>query len=495
MAAPSKKKEKRPTKGPDRQKRNLWLLLGAVVVGLGVLVYWSLPRDTGQRANPGDPEAEPDSGEESEESMDAAARGTPLSTIARLPRATCEFAVITSKPDEVVRKTATAEAVSKLLDVKYCGATCEALKKHIAGEDDFEIEVTKTEEVILPPKDSLDTAAPLLSPAEREQVHQKTTAVVVRAQGPALREQIAARTAFAAAAALADALDGFVYDEASRRIDSSRDFVERRVTAALGEAAFAPRQIVVQLYRQEDGTARALTLGMARYGSPDLIARGSRMADGPLLVSVLNAVASQIVDGKNAAPITLGLEDVARANRQKPAELAKDPAASKAVRLDVVEPERAEGDPDNEIVEIVPEGGPSRTSWDEVLSSLFAKPREVVAAPIDSELAARARRGLPAAIRRFEHGDGALYLKGPFPIPPDARADGGPVTEYLWIAVASCDERSCKGSLSNSPAYADNLAAGKTTGMARTDVVDWVIRLRDGGLVGGDSIKALGGRR
>ena len=70
---------------------------------------------------------------------------------------------------------------------------------------------------------------------------------------------------------------------------------------------------------------------------------------------------------------------------------------------------------------------------------------------------------LSNALKRKQRGDGELFVKGPFPIPPTSRGDGGATQEYLWISVAACDDTVCQGTLSNTPQYASNLAAGKTT--------------------------------
>ena len=111
-----------------------------------------------------------------------------------------------------------------------------------------------------------------------------------------------------------------------------------------------------------------------------------------------------------------------------------------------------------------------------------------------AEIAKKAQRDLPAAIKRFEAGEGELFIKGPFPIPPDARVDGGAASEMLWLAAASCDAQRCTGVLSNEPTYATNIALGKTTSVTRAEAVDWMIQKHDGGIAGGESIKVLRAR-
>jgi uncharacterized protein YegJ (DUF2314 family) len=479
-----KRRARRPAAASDRK---LYAGLGVVVAGLGALVWWSLP---GNHA----PDPAPDPGE-------AMAKESPAAEPARArtlerPRATAELAVVTDQPEEIVRGAATVAEIAEHLDVRHCGGACDAVRKFLSDEDAFEIDVWKTDDLLLPPKDTLDVVAPRLTPSERAGVHARPRAVVLRAQGPFTPEHLPARAIFAAAAVLAERLDGFVYDEVARRIEARSDFAAHTITAKLGEPAFARKHIVIQLYRQDDGTARLLTLGMARFGTPDLSIRGATMASGPVLAEVINATARLLAHGESDTAITITLDDVAAVVGKKPSELHPNPSAARPVTLDLREPERVEGDPDNDMMELVPrgDGGDRREAWDEVVASLFGVAPSVQTAVGDEELAAiakKAQRELPKAIARFEAGEGTLFVKGPFSIPEDRRVDGGATTELLWLEAASCDARACTGVLSNEPTYATNLALGKTTSVRREDAVDWVIQARDGGVVGGESIKAL----
>jgi uncharacterized protein YegJ (DUF2314 family) len=413
-------------------------------------------------------------------------------SLERPPMASASFAVVTAKPDDVVTKLAEPSEIMKRLTPRHCGDACDAVRKTIESEDDFEVDIGKTDELMLPPSDMMDTVASGLTPAEREDLKKRPTSVVVRTHGAFAKEQVAARTAFAVTAVLAEALDGYVYDEASRRIETASEFSAHAVTAPLGKPAFERRHIAVQLYRQEDGTARLLTLGMARFGSPDLSMRGASMGSGPLLAEVLNAVASKLAFDLTEPAVTITLDDVARVVGKKPSELNPTPSAAKPVMLTLVDAEHADGDPDNEVAEVLPWGGSTRENWDSVVTSLFgALPsmKPSVDDPELAEIAKKAQKSLPGAIKRLEAGDGELYVKGPFAVPEEARVDGGNTTELLWLLATSCDARACTGTLANEPSYATNLAPGKTSGLPRTDVTDWMLRQHDGGVAGGDSLK------
>lgn len=469
--------------------RKLFLGLAILVVGLAVLVWWSLP---------GNHAPEPESSNTTPAEPSAQEQGdTPRAVgFERPPRAAAELAVVTDKPEDVVRRMATVTEIARRLDVRHCGGACDAVRKFMSDEDSFELEVWKTDDLLLPPKDTLDVVAPGLTPEERATVHARPRSVVIRTQGPFAPEHLPARAVFAAAAVLAEELDGYVYDEVARRIETRSEFSAHTITAKLGEPAFGRKDIVIQLYRQDDGTARLLTLGMARFATPDLSIRGANMASGPLLAEVINAAARLLAHGKSESTITITLDDVAAVTGKKPSELHPKPEAARPVVLDLREPERIEGDPDNEMTELIPhdDAGGRRAAWDGVLVSLFGSAPSVETAVDDAELAAiakKARSELPSAIKRFEAGEGTLFVKGPFAIPDEQRLDGGAATELLWLEAASCDAKSCTGVLSNEPTYATNLAMGKTTSVKRDEAVDWALQLRDGGIRGGESIKVL----
>lgn len=465
--------------------------LAALVVGLGVIVWLALPKhDGGAGTNDGGAAPALDGTVGSSGSGGEGAKAT----LERLAEASCELAVLTDKPEIDVAKVAQAEVVAKLLDSRHCGATCDALRKLIVDHDHFEIEVMKSEDYILPPRDSYETIGATLTAAERASIPGRGSTVVIRTRGSSTIDQLPARTCFAATAAVSESLGGLVYDEVVRRIESTSQLTQKVITTPMGQNVFSPRHISVQLYRQEDGTARLLTLGMVRFGSPDFSMRGATMELGPSLANVLNVAASNAVAARTDVPVVVTLAEVARVAAQPQESLAKDPKAARPVSFDTTDAERIEGDPENEMLELVPRGGATREGWSSVVTELFGETPRTVFAAFDKELegiAVKARRDLPLAVKRFDAKEGALFVKGPFPIPEESRIDGGASDEWMWVEVSSCDAKTCAGVLSNTPGYATNLAAGKPVKVTREKMADWMLRLGDGGVLGGDSVKAL----
>jgi uncharacterized protein YegJ (DUF2314 family) len=482
-----------PRTRTDKSKRSPavgWAALGLLVTGLVALVVWSLPGSSPAVA--GDAASPP---------PEAAASASPLpahghGVLERPPEATCELAILTDKPEEEIKQLATLDAAAALLEPAHCGAGCEVVKKTARDREHTEIETQSAADYMLPPAESLDAVGATLTPEQRKKVHALPSVVIVRTHAKPTIDHVAARTCFALAQALGEKLSGLVYDETTRRIEDVAHFAEHGIKGPLGKDPFVPRHIVVQLYREDDGKARLLTLGMQRFGSPDFIVRGASMATGSSLANVVNAVASSSAEMKSELPFTVTIDDVARVAGKRAADLAGDAGAPSPVALDAVEAERAEGDPDNDIVELVPPGGAAPDAWDALVAKLLGRAPGIVVAAQDTELqriATKARRDLPQAIARFGRGEGKLYVKGPFEV--RGASDAGAASELMWIEVKSCDAKACAGTLANEPGYATNLAMGKPASVTREAAVDWMLELKDGGVAGGESIKVLEKRR
>jgi uncharacterized protein YegJ (DUF2314 family) len=485
----------RSARARERNPKGVYVMLGALALALGALVVWSLTQpasDLGPGVTvTGDGAPSDDA---SGDAASATSRGHSASAGALevLPEAACELAVLTKVPASELAKI-DGEAATKLLDARTCGAGCDAVKAALVDKTRFELEVSTADDYILPPQEAFEAMAPALSVDERESLDKRPSVLVVRAHAPTNLDQLTARLCFTAAAALGQKVDGLIYDEVARRFERPSQVADHAVTVPLGKPVFLPRMISVQLYRQDDGTARLVTLGMARFGSPDFVVRGASMDAGPALANVINVVAWHAAAMERALPLTVTMADLSRATGLTADKLSKDPAASKPLRLDVVDNERREGDPDNEIVELVPPGGATAEGWSDAIATLYGEPAQIVRVTDDAaldEAGKRARASLPSAIKRWKDGDGALYVKGPFPIP--GREDAGAAgMEWMWLDVTSCDAKACAGTLSNNPGYATNLAAGKPVSVERGKAGDWLLQLRDGGTAGGESIRIL----
>lgn len=438
--------------------------IAVLVMGLAALVWWSLP----DGKTPPTVEIEVEAGEFPE--MPEVEAGAKINKLDRPPRAVGELAILTTKSDDEVKAAATNDEIAKHLEARHCGAACDAVKKQLTTDGAFTVDLRSSEDMVLPPKDTLDVVAIGLTPAERDNLDTRKQALLVDVDGPIGPEQLSARLLYAAVAELAEQLDGVVYDEAERRIFSKEEMLARTIQVPVGQSVFKPEQIAIQLYRSDDGAARMTTLGMQRFGAPDLAFGGANMTEAPLLVGLLNDAARVVVNGASDLPLKV-----------------------KDISFDGLIPEKEQTDPENDLVELQPTvGGPTRETWDHIVTSTYgtagdeAKPDEAVTKKI--------RASLPDAVKRFQAGDGYFFMRGPFPIPEDERLDGGAGTKQLWIQAASCGATLCSGVFQAAPNATPNVAPGKTVSVNRNEASDWMIRQRDGGTAGGETLRTRAGK-
>ncbi len=163
-----------------------------------------------------------------------------------------------------------------------------------------------------------------------------------------------------------------------------------------------------------------------------------------------------------------------------------------------VETDRTEGDPDNEMLRVVPAGPRPHAgdaapgdpdALDHVFASLFTGPPPVVRVsesdPALKKVKDDAQKALPR-LARAQRAGAELTLK--------AELGGGDAgVELMWVKVASCAESACTGTLANGPVLLTTMRAGDTVRVPFAKVVDYLLRGEDGGVEGGASIRILSG--
>jgi len=454
------------------------LRLAAALLAIAVA-----PASLGCPRSEGKP-APPDAAAVSEEA--GVAKAAPTHPIARPTDAVAELGILTDRPRAELEAVVVPAALVALLDARHCGAaqTCDAVRAFVTAPDRVEVSITTATEWGLPPESTLPLVAKGLTPKERAGLAKLPSVVVVHVKGgqpPEPEAHLVARTAFALTAAIAEKLRGFVYDETVRRIETADAFGRHAITTALGEPAFRDDRILIQSYVQEDGTTRLISLGMRRFGAPDLEVRGAQPGAGRSLGAIVNAVAARLAAGADEAPLTLALDD--------------PKARGKTASVDLVVPPLQQGDPDNTIVRIVPTGGANAAGYDQLVTAFFGAAEQLVERADDADLTAataRARRGFPAMAARWKQSPEPrpkLLVKLPFPMPGDAGV------EWMWVEVKSVQNTTITGTLANSPAYATDLHAGAVVKGNAKELYDAMLVLPDGGTEGGETSKLLEGRQ
>lgn len=385
-----------------------------------------------------------------------------------------------------------------------CGPDCAGVRKFLADSHPM-LEVTLAADWILPPKDTLPTVARTVPEGERAALYDTKELLVVKVQGEDTADHLPLRGAFALTSAFARELRGYVHDEETHRIDTASAFAERVPRGPLGAPFFVPESLLVQLHPQDEddvaGPYRLLTLGLSRYGCPDLEMHGFPEADGPRLASVLDAVAAKLAKGERGPAITVALADVAQVMKKTPADLSRAPEKTRPVTVRLAPAGRRAGDPDNEILTVrpPPPGNDAEASDEDahaaLLAQLFAEEARVsgrnTSDPGLLAAEARARKAAPDVAARWKKsGGGSLTLRVPFAIP------GQPgKTEVMWMKATECGaDGVCKGTLASRPALIKGLAAGADVTGKLAEVSDYLLVLPDGTKEGGETIPFLIGK-
>jgi hypothetical protein len=399
----------------------------------------------------------------------------PPARLRRPPSAVAELGVLTDRPEAELATLLDRASLGALLTPAQCGdeAACAAVRSALADEHTTTLQVVAADAWNLAGID-LDASAAGLPPRVRASVTKRARIVVVHVAASPSPRQIAIRTAFAVAAAIADKTDGLVYDQLLGRIEGPRDFEVHAIDAPLDTPAFRKDRIELLYEPKETGVVRILTAGLSRWGGPDVEAAAVPVATADRVADVVLAVAEAIANGAATGPVMLSRDDLSRARGEPyPPDPSLPEAKPMAIDLASVHPEG--GDPNDFMARIEPAGGEGPLGYLDLSERFFGS--SLAASPGEASLRAsrdKAQRALPAALAHWSatRPGGSLLVRLPFDIAGecDAGADAGCGTESMWIDVTGYDARTIRGKLVDDPLGATQFNRGDAIARPRTDV-------------------------
>jgi uncharacterized protein YegJ (DUF2314 family) len=306
------------------------------------------------------------------------------------------------------------------------------------------------------------------------------------------------RVACRLAPAVARRTGGLVWDEETREVFTPAEWEARRLDDWLpGTVPDVSRQIVSHSYRNGE-YVRAVTLGMSKFGLPDLVVEDFAASNTRSVGHLLNLTAQTLAEGAalREGELTLALDEIKHPRVRAAQKASLKPHAKGQVVLRLREGRAEEGDPANRLLEIVFDNYPgpdSRARQDRLLSDLFGWEDAVAQVQHDDALLAasrRARERLPAmkAIVAGGLAPGQLLtVKAPFRKP-----DGG--NEWMWVEVVSWRERRIRGVLMNEPFEVPGLRAGQDVTVDEGDIFDYLLQSPDGTTEGNETSRIIEAR-
>ena len=268
---------------------------------------------------------------------------SPVVRLRRPPSAVAELGVLTDRSEAELATLLERESLAARLTPAECGdeGACAAVRSALRDEHTTSLQIVPADAWNLAGID-LDASAASLTPRARASVTKRARVVVVRVAAAPSPRQIAIRTAFAAAAVIAERADGLVYDQLLGRIESAHDFAAHAVTAPLDATAFRKDRIELLYEPKGTGIVRILTAGLSRWGGPDVEAVAVPEAAADRIADVVLGVAEAIANGATAGPLALSRDDLARARGESypPDSTLPDAGAPRTIDLGLGPPRR-----------------------------------------------------------------------------------------------------------------------------------------------------------
>jgi len=292
----------------------------------------------------------------------------------------------------------------------------------------------------------------------------------------------ALRTAAELTSEIAAKTDGLVWDQQTREVFAPESWREHRI-AQWSEPPRVSRQTVIHEYNTGH-SVRAITLGMAKMGLPDLVVEDSGWSSSGQIGNLINLVSQALAEGQRLpkyGEFRLVLEQIKNVDQREEILKSLKTNATRVGCLTLIPGRWEEGDPRNTLVELTFDrypGNDSHAKQETMASSFFGWEDRVAHIDHNDELlaaSARAKQQLPALEREFAAGlqPGKYFeVKAPF------KTDSGG-REWMWVEVTSWQGNRIGGLLDNEPEQVSNLHSGQHVEVRQEDIFDYLITFPD----------------
>ncbi len=388
--------------------------------------------------------------------------------LARPPEAVAELGVLTEATESDLESFHDPKQVVALLDERECGEALPAVRAFASRS--LVLDVMPSAFWPMPSFEDLPDVTRALTEEERSKLGRPLRLVSVRASGSAAPDQLPARTAYAAAIAIARATGGLVYDRVDDRIESAETFATHAIVAPLGASVFRLDRIEIRYMARADGNVRLITSGLLRFGAPDVDVASVEPHVAAPLADLVAGVARALVDGARTSPIDLDVDGA-------------------KLRVDLADVHPESGDPNTTMVRIVSEGETTPAAYARLAAKIPSDAGDE-STPSDDELDAsriRTQLHLHSVLDRFaaDRDAGArLYLQLPFAYVTDAGEAG---EEWMWVDVERWDDSSIDGKLVDDPDNTMSLHRGDAVHRLRAEATAYELTTSDGGVDDGRS--------
>lgn len=299
------------------------------------------------------------------------------------------------------------------------------------------------------------------------------------------------KAAYELTEALSKKTGGLLWDEETREVFSPTAWDESRLGDWPETGPDISRHTVIHAY-QSGEYIRAITLGMAKFGLPDVVVDGFSWSLNQSMGNVVNLFCQAIAEKGELeieGQFDLVIDDIKHEKIRTAMLESLKTNATKTARLSLVDGRWEEGDPDNPLIEITFDrysGNDVHARQDLMLGGLFGFEDSITPVRESEKLTAasqKARTKLPGLRADFVSGlepGEYIMLKAPFGTSNDG-------TEWMWVEVSSWKGDDIEGVLKNEPFDVPELHAGQIVKISESDVFDYLRVLPDGSAEGNET--------
>lgn len=323
-----------------------------------------------------------------------------------------------------------------------------------------------------------------LSREQGASLQNSTQALVVRFAHPQKLGTAPYRRSLQLMADLAQDGGGLLWDEETREVFSLEAWRQRRLDTWDGDLPDVSRQTTIHFYKSSN-MVRAITLGMAKFGLPDVVVEDLSASSGRSMGNLINLLTQSLLEGLVIGPdgrCDLDLKAVRHTGVRTLQRTDLLDGSTERARLTLVEGRPERGDPDNRLVEIRFDTTPGQDVYARqasLLSRLYGSKDSITYVQHDAALQAAseaARARLPALSKAFAAGLAPgeyILVKAPF----DTTSGG---VEWMWVEVASWQGDVIRGLLKNEPVNVPSLKAGQMVTVSQARLFDYIRQFPDG---------------
>jgi uncharacterized protein YegJ (DUF2314 family) len=290
---------------------------------------------------------------------------------------------------------------------------------------------------------------------------------------------------------LARDTEGLIWDETTREVFTPVEWERRRLTDWDERVPDITSHIVIHAYKKDE-FVRAITLGMAKAGLPDVVADSFSWSLNRNMGHLVNLFAQAMAEG--AAPpkpgeIDLDIRAIKNPRVREPQVTTLKPNATGIALLTLTKGNWEEGDPENRLIELGFDRGSGpdiHAKQEQIVGAAFGWEDSITRIKHDEGIkaaSAAARKKLPVLRVEFNQGLAPgefIQVKAPFATP-----GGG--NEWMWVEVTTWNGDAITGLLKNEPFDIPDLHAGQIVKVSESRVFDYIRKHADGTVEGNET--------